>query len=490
MDLGLSRVQALLRRVGSPQTRFPVIHVAGTNGKGSTTAYLDALLRHGAGLRSGRFNTPHLVTERDSVQLPDGSPVDEATWVRAKAVTHAAEHEGPPTGATPFELLTVQALLAFTLLPPAQQPDVLVIEVGVGGRLDATNVFPASNVLASVVCAIAMDHEALLGDTLEAITREKLGIVHPHGLCVIGDQTPPLRLPLRDAAPPQPASEVLATIREVTAARHARVAYTQVPWSSVQRTQPHAPLRAPVHFQLPLQAASEGGRSGSTQAHIDVRVEASHARLCGAATALQTLWSIAHDDGASQDPWTALRAQIATRLFPGSEGSSALARALDQCVWPGRCEWTTWHGTPMLLDGAHNEASAQALRQYVELCVGTHDAAPLSLTWIMACSRGKNARAMLDTLLAPSPSIQPNVIFVPFSTPVEGMPWVQCRDPAELVSEMPGSEVPATTARSLGDALTQVEAQAPVPQRAMVVCGSLYLISDVYRHGYHHLHRT
>ena len=74
MDLGLSRVQALLRRVGSPHTKFPVIHVAGTNGKGSTTAYLDSLLTHGVGVRSGRFNSPHLVTARQEV-VGDDPPV-------------------------------------------------------------------------------------------------------------------------------------------------------------------------------------------------------------------------------------------------------------------------------------------------------------------------------------------------------------------------------------------------------------------------------
>lgn len=182
MDLGLARVQALLRRVGSPHTLFPVIHVAGTNGKGSTTAYLDALLTHGAGVRAARFNSPHLVTARDSVRVSGGELIDERVWAAACARTSQADAFDEPIRATPFELLTVQALVAFSLLPAATRPDVLLIEVGVGGRLDATNVFPAENVLASVVCPIALDHEGLLGKGLAAIAREKAGIVHPLSL--------------------------------------------------------------------------------------------------------------------------------------------------------------------------------------------------------------------------------------------------------------------------------------------------------------------
>lgn len=141
MDLGLSRVQALLRRVGSPHTKFPVIHVAGTNGKGSTTAYLDSLLTHGVGVRSGRFNSPHLVTARDSARVLGGIPIDAQTWDLARQQTLLADtscgasDSDAPIHATPFELLTVQTLLAYTLLPPESQPEVLIIEVGVGGRL-------------------------------------------------------------------------------------------------------------------------------------------------------------------------------------------------------------------------------------------------------------------------------------------------------------------------------------------------------------------
>ena len=99
MDLGLGRVQALLQRVGSPQFKFPVIHVSGTNGKGSTTAYLDAFLTHAVGLRSARFNTPHLVTARDSLRTNGGIPIDDKTWDIAVQKTRLADARDVPIGA-------------------------------------------------------------------------------------------------------------------------------------------------------------------------------------------------------------------------------------------------------------------------------------------------------------------------------------------------------------------------------------------------------
>ena len=137
MDLGLGRISALLRRVGSPQSCFPVIHVAGTNGKGSTVAYLDAFLTHAVGVRAARFVSPHLMHARDSVRVAGGEPIDERTWELARRCVQEADAVGSEDAAsinaTPFELLTAQALVSFTLLPAAARPDVLVVEVGVGG---------------------------------------------------------------------------------------------------------------------------------------------------------------------------------------------------------------------------------------------------------------------------------------------------------------------------------------------------------------------
>lgn len=482
MDLGLGRVQALLRRVGSPHTRFPVIHVAGTNGKGSTIAFLDSILTHLVGLRSARFNTPHLVTARDSVRVHGGEPIDETIWDRAVHQTRMADARDVPICATPFELLTVQTLLAFTLMPPESQPEILLIEVGVGGRLDATNVFPRDNVLASVICPIALDHEGLLGQGLRAITQQKAGILRPQGLCVVADQTPALPIPAPSAIP-SPSAEVLEVLQSECEALETRVAYTHIPWSDLRMTQ--APGMAGAHLQcaLPVQAAQAArGATRAPSVAIDFRVDATLARVSGAATAIQTLWALAHDQTPYLDPWADLRARIRARLTP--EASPRLCEALSRCRWEGRCEWHTLGDVPVLLDGAHNEASALALRHYVDLTLSRHPAA--GVTWIMAFSQGKDVSSMLDVLLQPREHVSQRVALVPFSTPVEGMPWVSPASPHTLAELVRLRGLEAHALASLGAALAWAESEPMPSPHVVIVCGSLYLVSDFYRNGYSH----
>lgn len=468
MDLGLARVQALLRRVGSPHTLFPVIHVAGTNGKGSTTAYLDALLTHGAGVRAARFNSPHLVTARDSVRVSGGELIDERVWAAACARTSQADAFDEPIRATPFELLTVQALVAFSLLPAATRPDVLLIEVGVGGRLDATNVFPAENVLASVVCPIALDHEGLLGKGLAAIAREKAGIVHPRGLCVVADQARVTRIPPAPTDVHPADLAVSETLCAVCEAQGARVAHVTVPWSQMTRAAPRSGATLPsatVSFSLSLHAPH-------ATTVVWLELEATLARITGATTALQTLWSIAHD---ASGRYGALRERLRTRLF----GDAALTHALAQYRWEGRCEWRAMPSvsadvqppTPMLVDGAHNEASTLALRHYLEACIAPN----ATIAWILSFSHGKDVARMLEVLLAPG--YRHRVVLVPFTTPVEGMPWVR-PTALDAVAHAAAPLADVRVARTLDEALAMSASSAP---NAAVLAGSLYLVSDFYR---------
>ncbi|KAI3626141.1 hypothetical protein CBS9595_001502 [Malassezia furfur] len=522
MDLGLGRVQALLRRVGSPHTRFPVIHVAGTNGKGSTTAYLDSLLTHGVGLRSARFNSPHLMLPRDCARVHGGVPIDAQTWALAEQQTRSADVSGGASGsdapidATPFELLTVQTLLAFTLLPPDARPEVLVIEVGVGGRLDATNVFPAENVLASVICPIDLDHEKLLGEGLAAIAHEKAGIVKPRGLCVVADQRRTHLAPGRGMRAAPVEASILASLQQTCLRQDARVVPTTIPYDALQLGAPPsvadiARLRAPVAFSLPLHGVGAAADPwyAPVEGSVDVQVEATPARLTGSTTALQTLWSIAHDrsevghaDAAARQ---AIRDAIRTQLFGADAACAARVQdALVRYVWEGRSEWKTLGAhTPLLLDGAHNAASAAALRLYLEACLDTYastaaGASPsppvdVHLTWIMAFSEGKDQRGMLDALLRGWRTsgawrcVAQRVAFVPFSTPVEGMPWVHTAAPDALRATLAAAHVPGvgaaqvTTWATLREALAWAVATPQPALEVVVVCGSLYLASDYYR---------
>ena len=173
--LGLERVRDFLTLLGEPQGAYPVFHVAGTNGKGSTVATLDALLR-GAGLRVGRYTSPHLVDFCERIVV-NGVPMSHhavTDWLTRW------EPEMTRLGATFFEATTAMALAHFA----DQRVDVAVIETGLGGRLDATNVVQP---VAAAVVQIGFDHLEYLGETLAEIAMEKAGIFKPGAVAVVGD---------------------------------------------------------------------------------------------------------------------------------------------------------------------------------------------------------------------------------------------------------------------------------------------------------------
>ena len=176
--LGLETITALCARLGNPEYSLRFVHVAGTNGKGSTSTMIASIMKE-AGYNTGLFLSPHMAEHRDSVlingeMMPEGAFA--ATMTDVKAASDALASEG--VFATEFELLTACALLWFR----RSGCDIVVLETGLGGRLDATNV--VSTTLVSVITAIAMDHMQYLGDTIEKIAGEKCGIIKPGGVTV------------------------------------------------------------------------------------------------------------------------------------------------------------------------------------------------------------------------------------------------------------------------------------------------------------------
>ncbi len=179
--MGLERTTELLSLLGDPHTRVPAFHVAGTNGKGSVVATIEALLR-GLGLRVGKYTSPHLIDFRERIAV-NGTPMSEADVV-------AFIEQWTPTverlGATFFEATTAMAFEHFV----REGVDVAVIEVGLGGRLDSTNVIKP---VAAGISSIGFDHMQYLGDTLELIGREKAGIFKRGVPAVIGESDAQLR---------------------------------------------------------------------------------------------------------------------------------------------------------------------------------------------------------------------------------------------------------------------------------------------------------
>jgi dihydrofolate synthase/folylpolyglutamate synthase len=180
--LGLERISAVLEALGNPERAFRVVHVAGTNGKGSTCAMIEAGLR-ATGIRTGLFTSPHLIEPTERIQI-DGIPVSPSDFERAFNMVHeTAEKLDLDCHPTYFETVTAMAFWLFR----EKEVATAVVEVGLGGRLDSTNVVQPA---LTVITPIDFDHEAYLGHTIEAIASEKAGILKPGIPAVFARQRP------------------------------------------------------------------------------------------------------------------------------------------------------------------------------------------------------------------------------------------------------------------------------------------------------------
>jgi dihydrofolate synthase/folylpolyglutamate synthase len=338
IKLGLDQVRALVEALGRPDRAFPSIVVAGTNGKGSVTAMIERGLR-AAGLRTGRYTSPHLVALEERFAV-DGRDVTTGVFDAAarRVLAAATALSAPPSF---FEATTAVALDVFR----EARVDVAVLEVGLGGRLDATNVVSSAAV---AITAVDFDHEAYLGHTIEAIAREKAGVIKPDGLVVL--------------APNPPAVE--AIVADTCAARGARL------------------LRADE--VVIASTTMDAGRAVVTATTPRRRYAALRLGLRGrhqidnARTAIRLLEAL--DDAG--------RLRI---------DEAAILTAIEDVVWPGRLERVASAGGEILIDGAHNPAGARALAAYVLETYGRR------LPFVVAIMQDKQVDAILAAL-APAAS--------------------------------------------------------------------------------------
>lgn len=332
IKLGLERMMTVLAALGNPQTQVPIVHVAGTNGKGSVCAYVSSILT-AAGYRTGRYTSPHLVDWTERITI-DQEPIDPDTLAALIAeVERAIEQVGESL--TQFELVTAAAWLYFA----RQTVDIAVIEVGLGGRLDATNV--VDEPIAWAITSIGRDHWQVLGDTLGQIAAEKAGILKAGRPGVVAPLPPEARAVVAERA-----AQLHCPIEWITPAEP-----IEPPAASAPAAQPWA---RSSELTYPLALAGAVQLTNSAVAIGIVR----QLRSAG--------WTIT--DAAVQAGMAATR-------------------------WPGRLQWATWQGRSLLVDGAHNADSAQVLRTYVDSC-------PLgSITWVIGMLTTKDAAAVLNILL-------------------------------------------------------------------------------------------
>ncbi len=306
--LGLDRVGALLEALGAPHRSGAFVHVAGTNGKGSVAAMIESGLR-AAGLKTGLYTSPHLVDPTERIRL-DGEPVSQDTFTAAFTQVHQAAERLLAEGTleahpTYFETVTAMAFAIFR----ETGTEAVVLEVGLGGRLDATNVIQPR---VAVITPIDFDHEAFLGRSLEAIAGEKAGILKPGARAVIAPQRPEAEQVLR-------ATATVLGIEPVWSAR----------------------------WKVSELALDAGGSSFRVENGREYRIEcplAGEHQVANAVTAVAALEAFGI-------PAEAIRA------------------GLRRTRWPGRLERIATR-PDVILDGAHNPAGARALAAYIRRFFG------------------------------------------------------------------------------------------------------------------------
>ena len=415
-ELRLGRMRRFLRRLGDPQDAYKIIHVAGTKGKGSTSAMIAAALTT-SGVRTGLFCSPHLnrLEERfkvDGVDATSNQFVSLIEILRPIVATFDAEgtanaHRGP----TFFEITTAMGLLHFA----KSKADAVVLEVGLGGRLDSTNVVRPA---VSVITNISYDHVKQLGNTLGAIAREKAGIFKRGRPAVSGDLGIEARGVIRKIA-----EQRRAPFREITT----DFAYEYDP--------PSPPLRRPTAGRVRVQTwrtdwgVMELPLLGSHQAH-------------NASVALASL-DVLGEQGMEV-------------------GRDTVTRAFSLLTFPARVEvigTSPW----IVIDGAHNLASAQALAATLQDCIP-----PVTRTLVFGTTREKDLKGQLRVLL-------PGTDRVVATQYVENPRAVPPSEVAEAVAELGGP--PAIVTHHPGEAIAV--AREVTPQEGLIcVTGSLFLAAE------------
>ncbi|MBW4477210.1 MAG: bifunctional folylpolyglutamate synthase/dihydrofolate synthase [Tolypothrix brevis GSE-NOS-MK-07-07A] len=335
VHLGLDRIVKLLANLGNPHHQVPVIHVAGTNGKGSVCAYLSSVLTE-AGYRTGRYTSPHLVDWTERICLNEQAIASERLYQLLLEVQAAiSPNEESPTQ---FEVITAAAWLYFA----QNKVDVAVVEVGLGGRLDATNV--CSQPLVTIITSISREHWQQLGSTVAEIAREKAGILKPGCPAVVGilpadaekvvrSRTLELQCPY---IVPQPARQISPAWAEYQTIENSQV----------------------IKYRLPLEGQIQLANSSLALAALEILQ--------------QKGWQISQE---------------------------AIINGIAKTKWLGRMQWTTWRNHKLLIDGAHNPAAAQALRAYV-------DSLDIpKVNWVMGMLSTKEHADIFQALLRPKDSL-------------------------------------------------------------------------------------
>ncbi|KAJ5191073.1 uncharacterized protein N7498_010058 [Penicillium cinerascens] len=407
IELGLSRVSSLLQQ---SSLTWKAVHIAGTNGKGSISAYLSQLLS-AEGVRCGRFTSPHLIDRWDCITI--GERVVQESLFRQIEDQVKLRDRKLGIGASEFELLTATAFEIFN----HERVEVGVVEVGMGGRLDATNIL--SDVLVSVIAKIGMDHQAFLGSTIEEIAREKAGILKPGVPCVVDN------------------TNEAAVLRALS--------------SRIQELGIDAIFVSPDKAEEQLPPLAQLFRKMDLEPH-------QKENMCSAVTALRLALS---------------------KIRPEADVYSLLPHLAD-VKWPGRLEHISLQPLiprkeQVLIDGAHNPQSADVLGRYVDRKLRPES--PGGVTWVIAASSGKDLAGVFRSIIRPGDSVATAefgpVDGMPWVKPTNATELASAIQSIPEIGQVKSFEGDLLPALRWASEVSE--------GRPLVIAGSLYLVSDVHR---------
>jgi dihydrofolate synthase / folylpolyglutamate synthase len=408
IDLSLGRMERILPLIGNPQLRLPAaIHVAGTNGKGSTIAFMRAMLE-AAGKRVHVYTSPHLVRFHERIRLA-GQLVGEAELADAFKRCEAANGGDP---ITVFEITTAAALMLFAEVPA----DVLLLEVGLGGRYDATNVIASPAV--SVITPVSLDHMEYLGTSIAKIALEKAGILKGGAMAILADQCAEGMAVLeREAARVRAKGPLIGGQDFSTHEEHGRMVY-----------QDEIGL-----LDLPLP-----------------RLPGRH-QLLNAGTAIAAL----------------------RHGLPGMVDDQAIAKGMKSVTWPARLQKLTGNtlklapkGAEVWLDGGHNEDGGRVLSTAMRDI--SEQGADRPLVMIVGMLSTKDPSAFLGHFKGMADRL--------FAIGIAGQD--AARPAGEVTEEAQRSGLQAETAASLADALSRIKTRYGTVRPRILICGSLYVAGE------------
>ncbi len=441
-----ARMQALLARLGHPEKSLHFVHIAGTNGKGSASAMISRILTE-AGYRTGLYISPHLlrINERWSV---DGQEISDAE-LSAQLVLLRPHILSMADKPTKFEILTALAFQYFK----AQHCDIVVLEVGLGGRLDATNAIPVPD--CALIMSIGLEHTEILGDTLEKIAREKGGIIKEGGTVVLYPQEPGPEAVFRALA-----EEKHAALRPVDSA-----ALTELPFSWEPPTFSQDNVFGTSSGSAPAvpAAAADTGDSAALLQHFSYKSRKNLALAllgsyqCRNACAVLEVMDVLKEKG-----------------YAISE--EAIRRGLQTVSWPGRFEVVSRH--PLcILDGAHNPNGVAALTDTLRRTLPG-----FSFTFVVGVMADKDYHRMLQMA---APLADCFIAELPDSGSDRGLQTEALAAEIRKYFSGPVETAPTVTAGlARACALTAPEkasdgTQNGADRRAIVCFGSLYQAAEV-----------